>query len=185
MRGADDWARFTEESNALDYLVKTVEFLGRAQATPTDWKWVIISLHGALYGFMICALKGTNPDNVMRKVREEKRLISFGEALQRCQDPAFMNMLASSRILELSDDKKDSLRFIREEFRNPFEHYAPRLWSIGLHGMPRIVWDGLDVVSFLALEASNYAHFNTADRVRIESLIKEGKAVLEHIGFPE
>ena len=76
MGEADAWARFSEESNALDYLLKTVEFISRAQATPTDWKWVIISLHGALYGFMICALKGTDPDNVMREVRDGKHLIS-------------------------------------------------------------------------------------------------------------
>ena len=185
MGEADAWARFSEESNALDYLLKTVEFISRAQATPTDWKWVIISLHGALYGFMICALKGTDPDNVMREVREGKHLISFGEALMRCQDPAFMNMLDSSRILELSDDQKESLRFIQRVFRNQFEHYAPRLWSIGLHDMPRIVWDGLDVVRFLALESSNYAHFNNADREQIESLITEAKAVLGTIRFSE
>ena len=29
------------------------------------WKWVCIALHGALYGFGICAIKGTDDSSVL------------------------------------------------------------------------------------------------------------------------
>ena len=43
--------RFPEESNAIDYLEKTVVFIKAAKDNPQEWKWVSIAIHGALYGF--------------------------------------------------------------------------------------------------------------------------------------
>src|SRR5450759_2585337 len=140
-----EYVQFSEESNALDYLVKTIEFIRHVEANPTDWKWVILSVHGALYGFMICALKGTNPDNVqVRNKKGESRLITFGEALKRCQAQAYMLMTVNSKTLQVSPDQERSIGFIQEHFRNAFAHYQPHLWSIELHGMPEIVMNGLD-----------------------------------------
>jgi hypothetical protein len=175
-----EYVRFTEESNALDYLEKTIEFIRRVEANPTDWKWVIIALHGALYGFLICALKGTNPDNVVvRNKKGESRLISFAEALKRCQDQSYMVMTVNSKTLQVSPSQKRSIGFIQEHFRNAFAHYQPCLWSIELHGMPKIVMDGLDVVGFLSLETGNYTHLTTEERSSIEALVAQGKELLQ------
>jgi len=168
------YAQFTEESNALDYLEKTIEFIRRAEKNPTDWKWVILSLHGTLYGFMICALKGTDPD----RVRKRERLISFGEALKRCQDPGHMIMTTQSRVLRLSQGQQRSLDFIQKHFRNAFEHYEPCLWSIELHGLPEIVMDGLDVSRFLSLEAGNYTHLTAEQCSHVETLVAQGNEFL-------
>lgn len=80
-----EYARFTEGSNSIDYLEKAVSFIKSAENKPEDWKWVILAVQGALYGFMICNLKGTAPDNVSKGKSQD--LISFDEALRRCQDP--------------------------------------------------------------------------------------------------
>lgn len=104
-----EYVRFSEERNAFDYLEKTIEFIRRAEQYPTDWKWVILSLHGALYGFMICALKGTDPDRVLvRKNNQTPKLISFSTALKWCQDPAYMMMTTESRVLQLSEEQKQT-----------------------------------------------------------------------------
>ncbi len=77
----------SEEKNALDYLQKAVFFIKSAQSRAIDWKWVILSLHAALYAFMICALKGTNPDNVCTKTKKGlSKLIDFMTALEWCQE---------------------------------------------------------------------------------------------------
>lgn len=52
------YIKFTEESNSIDYLEKACFYIQSIKTKPTNWKWVILSLHGALYGFMICALFG-------------------------------------------------------------------------------------------------------------------------------
>jgi hypothetical protein len=173
------YARFSEEWNALDYLEKTVEFVHRAEKYPTDWKWVILSLHGALYGFMICALKGTDPDRVL--VRNKNRvphLISFNKALEWCQDPAHMMMTTVSKVLHLSERQKHSLDVLQFNFRNSFAHYQPCLWSIELHGMPQMVIDGLEITRFLGLESGNYMHLTDDARRRIDDLVAEGVQVL-------
>jgi hypothetical protein len=77
----EEYVRFSEESNALDYLEKTVEFIRRVDTNPTDWKWVTLSLHGALYGFMICALKGTDPDRVVLRTSMVKSASSVSARL--------------------------------------------------------------------------------------------------------
>jgi hypothetical protein len=170
---------FSEEWNALDYLKKTVEFIHRAEKYPTDWKWVIVSLHGALYGF-IFALKGTDPDRVL--VRDKKgvpRLISFKKVLEWCRDPAHMIMTTASKVLLVSERQKRSLNDLHSHFRNSFAHYRPCLWSIELHGMPQMVIDGLEATRSIGLESGNYMWLTDEARARIDGLVAEGVHTLQ------
>ena len=56
----------------------------------------------------------------------------------------------------LSCRRESLIEILTSVFRNNFEHYIPKLWSIEIHGLPRITIDVLDVISFLALETGNY-----------------------------
>ncbi len=60
----------SEETNALDYLEQAYHYTQQTEKKDIAWKWVILRLHGALYGFTICACKGTNPDNVIFKTKK-------------------------------------------------------------------------------------------------------------------
>ena len=271
MRIREKWLRLTEETNALDYLETAVGFIRETEKNRLAWKWVVLSLHSALYGFAICACQGTDYENVTTKTNKgsslfsvgdfidlpafvaklrtqqdpiskflwnqfsgptqevlksatstpaeqklalvqaldnilkgvliyepvrfagvalsqetnelksqnpigkdlirlnrllledayplqiakkkgEEKLISFDEALKRCQEPKCMNMLVDSQPLVLSGSQKDSIRRLKKELRNKMEHYVPSGWSIEIHGMPQIAIDVLDVIRFLALE---------------------------------
>lgn len=56
-----------EVENAIDYLEKAAYYY-RNREDKQWFKWIMISLHGALYGFGICAIKGTNPsDRILKK----------------------------------------------------------------------------------------------------------------------
>lgn len=172
-----EYISFTEESNAEDYLQKAICFIKTAVHKPLDWKWVILSIHAALYAFMICILKGTDPDNVCKSPKHRK-LIDFPEALKRCQDSSWMNISGFTKVLELSEDQKRSVNYIHEEFRNRFVHYRPASWSIELIGVPGIIGHGLDIISFITLEmGSYYTHY---DRDRIATMIAEGEEALQH-----
>jgi hypothetical protein len=166
-----DYIDFTEESNSEDYLEKAVGFIKTTGDNPLDWKWVILAIHGALYGFMICALKGTDPDsNVCDTTKAgHQKLIDFREALKRCQDSSRMNFSGFTKILQLSENQKQAVGRIR----NQFLHYRPASWSIELVGLPGIIAHGLDAIGSVALEMGSYhAHYN---RERVASLIAEGK----------
>jgi hypothetical protein len=54
------WLSLSEETNALDYLEKAHLFILKIEVEAISWKWVILALHGALYGFAISALRGTH-----------------------------------------------------------------------------------------------------------------------------
>lgn len=150
------YLRFTEETNALDYLERAARFIREADRDDSAWKWAIIALHGALYGFAICACKGTNLDRVAPLTKKgDRRLIAFGEALKICQDPQRMKMYVISQHLVLSRDEEAAIDKLQNALRNKFEHYSPTMWSIEIHGMPALSMHCLEVIRRLALGTGN------------------------------
>lgn len=174
------YLRFTEETNALDYLIRTGQFIKETESDLLAWKWVVISLHGSLYGFAICACKGTTPDNVMFRAKKGyDKLISFDKALQLCQDPNRMKMLIHSQPLILTDSQKNSIRLLKKELRNNFEHYSPKGWSIEVHGLPQIAIDTLAVIKFLATETYTHVNLNQSQIKKIKSMVYQSTMLLK------
>lgn len=108
-----------------------------------------------------------------------QNLISFGEALKRCQDPEYIIMTINSKPLILSQSQKESIKALKDLLRNNFEHYIPKLWSIEIHGMPQIAIDALDVIRFLAIEIGNYTHLTNAQIQKIKSIVFQSKKFLK------
>lgn len=169
---------YTEESNALDYFERAAQFIREASTDNQAWKWVIFALHGALYGFAICACKGTNYENVTTKTKWGLRLISFSEALAACQDPQRMQMTVLSKPLSLTNDQRAAITHLQHALRNPFEHYIPLSWHVELHGMPEIAIHCIQVIRFLALDTRNYTMLAEGQYARIDSLAAETIAFL-------
>lgn len=170
------WLRLSEEINAIDYLYRAYYFIKQTEKDKTAWKWVVISLFGALYGFAICTLKGTSSLGVIDK---NGRLIYLGEAIKRCQDPRFMNMTVMSKCLTLTNEQEESIRRLKNVLRNRFEHFFPMSWLIEIHGLPKISLDVLDVIHFLALETGNYTCLNFSQMKKIKSYIYQSKKILK------
>ncbi|WP_132005305.1 hypothetical protein [Mesobacillus foraminis] len=72
-----------ELENAIDYLDKAAYYFNNRD--DKYWfKWLMISLHGALYGFGVCAVKGIVPERVLemrlgtkRFEQKRKEIIDF------------------------------------------------------------------------------------------------------------
>jgi len=170
------WVRFTEETNALDFLERAGEFIIQVETQPSAWKWVILALHGALYGFAIAACKGTDYQSVVCKTKKGvEHLISFDKALEMCADTAWMGTLHGGLALDLTEIQKDSIRRLKKTLRNNFEHYVPGGWSIEIHGLPLISIDILDVISFLAVQTIRYQHLNQSQLRRVRSIVYQSK----------
>jgi hypothetical protein len=171
----------TVEINALDYLERAGQFITEADTNPKAWKWVVLALHGALYGFAIAACKGTNYETIIRRTKKgAEHLISLNEALIKCMDPACMGTLYGGIALKLTDSQKDSIRRLKKTLRNNFEHYVPRSWSIEIHGLPQISIDVLDVILFLAVDTFRYQHLNQSQRRRVKSIVYQSKKRLSN-----
>jgi len=174
------WLSLSAETNALDCLEQAYHYICQAEKKDISWKWIIITLHGALYGFAICACKGTSSRNVIYKTRRGvEKLISFDKALEHCQDPNWMKMTATSKHLQLSNQQEDSIQKLKKDFRNNFEHFIPTSWLIELYGMPKIAIDVLGIIRFLALDTGNYVHLKDAQKRKVKSLVFQSKRILE------
>lgn len=171
------WLRLSEEKNALDYLRRAKDFLGQVEDDKTAWKWVVLSLHGALYGFAICALKGTTSENVTRD-RSNDYLIKFDTAIERCQDSSYMDMTANSKVLELSESQKEAIDNLSNLYRNNIVHYTPKLWAIGIKGLEDMAVEVLDPIEFLALRSGNYIHLDSDQQQEVKSIIDDMQETL-------
>jgi hypothetical protein len=171
----ENYVTFTEELNALDYLEKAYEATRRFRRDLTAWKWVVISLHGALYSFAICALKGTDWTRVTWP--GTRKLIAFDEAIKRCQSTDWMTQVVRSRPLHLTDDEKGAIRFLKH-VRNQFEHYTPLAWSIEGHRLTTSAIDVLDVIRSLALDSGN-VRLDGAQHQTVDVCTRKGKELLQ------
>lgn len=158
----------TEELNALDFFEKAVAFLRETNASDIAWKWVVIGLHGAMYGFAVSACRGTDSSSVV----QGEHLISFDQALKRCESGR------SGKPLVLSAEERESIRWLKKLLRNRFEHYRPCHWSIELHGFPTLALNCVRVIDTLATATSQWVHLERTERKRLRQLAEEAKALL-------
>jgi hypothetical protein len=170
------YLELSEQKNAIDYLKKASWFIDQANQDTMSWKWVVISLHGALYGFAICACKGTNPENV---IKGNSHLIGFWDALRKCQDPEWMSMLTTSKPLTLSNSQMESIEILKNIIRNNVEHFQPRSWSLELHGICQVTIDALEVIRFLALKTNTHVNLTESQRELVKDLINRSKTTLK------
>ncbi len=179
----EQWLRLDELENAIDNLEMAGYFLQNVPSAK-KWKWAIIAIHQALYGFAICSIQGTDAQSVIAGTAElpEGKLISIREALKRTKDPEWMPR-SDCMPLVTSTDEDTALERVIGEFRNEFEHFRPKHWSIEVSGMPKIVGHVLRVIRFLALESRcvTYADEDQMTRVGkalaiIEQRIKQEAA---------
>jgi len=176
----EKWLRLTAETNALDYLERAGQFIQQTESDIKAWKWVILGLHGALYGFAICACRSTSHENIIHRTKSGiERLITLDEALRICQDEEWMRTLYGGRPLMLTESQKYSIKILKKSLRNNFEHFKPKGWSIEVHGLPGISMDILDVIRFLSVETFRYQHLNQTQRHRIKSIIFQSKKWLK------
>ena len=135
------WLRIDEHTNALNYLEMLNKFVSKVNENKIYWKWVMISLHGAMYGFAVSAIRRTNSESVVIRTKNGERLISFDEALQRCQDRSWIQCPLLAEVLILTESQKNSIRKMKNLFRNEFINFKPKGWSIEIHYLTHLTHD--------------------------------------------
>ncbi len=173
MQIKEKFLRVTEETNAIDYLEKAAFYLKETESVEMAWKWVIISLHGALYGFAIAASSGTDSRSV---IKNNNKLLSFWAAIKRCEKPDIMCTLVGSKALKLTSEQRESIEILTRLLRNNFAHFSPKNWIIEIHGLPKVSLDIIEIISFLCFETKTYIllkpHLREKTKVIIDSCNK-------------
>lgn len=163
----NDYIEFDDLINAIDNLEMTLHFLNLDNAEKR-WKWTLIAIHQALYGFAILTIRGTDPRN--RTERTSGWLISIDEALARAKDAKFSVWLNSVPLRTTRDQDKAIERLVKE-FRNSFEHFKPGVWAIEISVLPRIVNHIMDVIRFLAFETHSVMYQSLEQETYTKGLI--------------
>ncbi len=170
--------RLSEEQNAVDYLDKAYHAIRTFQRDPHAWKWLVLSLHSALYSFATCVLQGTDWETVTFETKSgKKKLIGLDEALKRCQSAEQVGFYVHSKPLKLTPEQKDAIRFLKR-VRDQIEHYIPKSWFVEQHGVVTAATDALDVIRFLALDSGN-VQLSAGQRHTAETCTAKGKALLQ------
>jgi len=190
---------YDEELDAICSLDLLADQLPKVISIPYHWKWVILSLHNALQGFMVLSLRGTNNLNVLTKKSAEDwnngyekgelsntppKLDAFLGLYDKIKSDS-MNLFGDSRSFVPNPTQDKSVQSLNA-FRNDFIHYVPALALIDMRFWARIVVDVVPIIEFLAFESNNIFFQREDTRERVAGLCKiskdEASALIMHYG---
>ncbi|MFZ2031428.1 MAG: hypothetical protein WAU68_14035 [Vitreimonas sp.] len=176
-------------TSPIKEMIGSLEFAADCAATlrdrPETWRWFVLSLHLALQGALVCALKGFDTSGVAalsgtsaRRTQEwldarksgefppNQQLASVRELVGRAQTwlPPSNRLPSDPRVID------DLLRL--NDIRNHVSHLVTDGWSLDLSGMPRIALNTLGVIEFLTLTSPTFwHHYDGDDQDRIRRAI--------------
>ena len=169
--------RLDELANALESL-ETCGYFIETLPEPFRWKWAIIALHQAIYGFAICAVRGTDSRSVLQPHKKDgsQDLIPVWGALRRAEDRRLI--WATATPLGLTADERWALERLFGEFRDGFVHFQPAGWSIQVVAMVEVFAVGVAVLRRLAVGNGLVLFVDELDGARAQAAIARLEALL-------
>lgn len=158
-----DYVRFDEREDVIVSVELAALVADKVRREPSYWKWLIIAIHGALQGALVCALSGSDETGALSKKSAEAwrnylesatgrfpntRLAEFPELLKRASDA---HQMTHNRLppLKLAPDEFRDLQKLHKELRNGFMHFSPKGWSVEAAGLPRMILTALSATEHL------------------------------------
>ena len=135
------------------------------------WKWVVISLHSALQGALVCHLSGTETVGALSKDSAKKRMkwnrdlgdkdpgfvAPANELFDRMIDPSKRCEQTHASEIPATNEQKES--FVRlHDLRNEFSHFKTKSWSIEVTWMEDILEPILDLLCLIAADGWSFRH---------------------------
>jgi hypothetical protein len=190
---------YDEEIDAICSLELLAEHLPRVITVPHHWKWVILSLHNALQGFMVLSLQGTNMLNVLTKKSAEDwlkryetgqpsytppKLDYFMDLYEKIKSDA-MGLRTDSQPFLPSPAQDKSVKRL-SKLRNEFAHYVPAGSAFNMKTWTKVVLSVIPIIEFLAFKSNNFSFHKEGRREQVAGLCvmakKEASALLKYYG---
>lgn len=195
---SDVWLRVDEREDVLGSLEACKTFLEDLQSKPLNWKYLVICLHNALQGALVCHLNGTagvgaldqrsvdrqlewherdrerhiagKPKNISDPF-PSSRLADMKTLFSRVQTRDEMTELGAGQPIEISAGEKRAFELLHE-LRNRFVHFEPAGWSIELAGLPRMAVEIVTLIGRIAADPWPFWHLPDERRVHLKNLIE-------------
>jgi hypothetical protein len=188
---------YDEERDAICSLELLIEHLPKVIIAPQHWKWVVLSAHSALQGFMVLSLRGTNDLNVLSKKSAAKWLKARDSKSSRYEPRKlddFMNLyskIKSDAILLHTNSKCLTATKSQDEcvqklnaIRNDFIHYVPTSAAYNMKSWASIILEVIPIIEFLVLQSNNIIFYEDDEKKRIINLCglakKEADSLITH-----
>ncbi len=174
---------YDEEIDAISSLEILTSQLSKVVAFPHHWKWVFISLHNALQGFMVLSLQGTNALNVLTPksakewlegyetdhlINNPSKLDYFLELYGKIKSDAML-IWSNSKPFVANSTQDKSVRRVNN-FRNVLIHYVPASSAFNMKTRTHDLLDVISIIEFLAFESNNVFIHEEGGRDRVNKL---------------
>ena len=180
MNHTPQWYRTDEYEEAVSSLEAAERFVREVRDDPSWWKWVIISTHCAVQGFMVLHLRGSHSFAPLTdksaaacieahrsgKPPPNERLDNFPKLYKKVKGDFPLGLVTTKHFVPGSDTDRCMKKL--NELRNELIHFTPKGWSLEIAGLPNICLEAINVVEFLFEHGGNIAFYNQehADRTR-------------------
>lgn len=163
--------------------------LEMAEANLRAWKWVLLSIHSALQGSMVCLLKMHHRHEPLDKKSKKLNIEWENEYVAKLENGKVDNGEKMMELLLQVPDKKIDfaeqlfskvsalIKFTENQvhsfscihyWRNELIHFKPdRVLSIDVGHIKRMVKDGIDIITIIMECRSNPLEFMEEDEVTI------------------
>ncbi|SCZ11429.1 hypothetical protein [Alkaliphilus peptidifermentans] len=175
-----EFIRINEKSDAILSLQIIEKNFQYVLSDNKYWKLIIISLHSALQGFMVCALQGTSYFNVAEKKSLKKHIESLKDKSKPYTTVRLQSFMKLYERIKNADELKNhyvatdecnSAIISLNDIRNDFIHFSPKGWSLSIDGLPIIMDCSLDIIEFLVFKTIESYQFTNEEREVIKKLI--------------
>ncbi len=187
------WLHTDEAEEAVKALEAVAHF---ARDVPTDlfaWRWTVLTIHNAVQGFMVIALRDSAGLLVLRNnlaaewLAEhearggypEERLDSFMNLYKKIKKASIAEQLGATPFTPAGTQGR-SIKLL-DSLRNQFIHFLLASWSLDVSGLPHICLDALEVVEYLAKGYRHLVWHDDTHPPRIDDALKEARATLESL----
>lgn len=179
--------------NTLEFVALVAETLGEK---PLNWKWIIIGLHNALQGALVCALSGTDGTGALADKSKKKMLQWFEDhrskpdtllpgtwlaglmtLYKKATSPPGMSALGGTPLQTTTQQDKDVA--LLNNLRREFVHFEPKGWSIESAGLPRIVLNVSAIIEGILCQPSISLSMTQRQTKRALAAIRKLKKVAQ------
>ncbi len=156
------WIRTNEQEEAIAALEAFARFLPLVKPDLFEWRWAILSLHTALHGFMVVAMRDSAGLSPLPDDLAAAWLQAYGCGLPTPEErlDKFLNLykkikrnnvaaLVQGRPFTPAGTQGYSVKLLNR-LRNQFVHFLPASWSLEVTGLPHMCLDSLAVIDYLS-----------------------------------